>query len=233
VPALIADAGDDTSRRFLEFFTAKIRNRHTLAAYTRAVARFCAWCEGHGVRFEQLQPRIVAAYIESHPLAAPSVKQHLAAIRMLCDYPVVTGILRMNAAAAVRGPKHSAKRGKTPVLTGAEAKTFLEAMKTETIVGLRDRAVVAVMVYTFGRWALSPTCGSRTTTRRGSAGGFGCTRKGASGTSSPRITSRRPTSMPTWTPRGCVRIARAGCSAQSTGAGSSRIAGWARSTCFG
>jgi hypothetical protein len=211
VPALIADAGDDTSRRFLEFFTAKIRNRHTLAAYTRAVARFCAWCEGHGVRFEQLQPRIVAAYIESHPLAAPSVKQHLAAIRMLCDYPVVTGILRMNAAAAVRGPKHSAKRGKTPVLTGAEAKTFLEAMKT----------------------ALSPTCGSRTTTRRGSAGGFGCTRKGASGTSSPRITSRRPTSMPTWTPRGCVRIARAGCSAQSTGAGSSRIAGWARSTCFG
>jgi len=107
--------------------------------------------KGHGVRFEQLQPMIVAAYIEGHPAAAPTVKQHLAAIRMLCDYLVVTGVLRMNPAAAVRGPAHSAKRGKTPVLTGAEARAFLEAIKTKTIIGLRDRAVVAVMVYTFGR----------------------------------------------------------------------------------
>ena len=74
VPGLIADAGDDTSRRFLEFFTAKTRNKHTRTAYVRAVAQFCAWCERHGVRFEQLQPMIVAAYIESHPLAAPTVR---------------------------------------------------------------------------------------------------------------------------------------------------------------
>jgi integrase/recombinase XerD len=67
VPALIADAGDDTSRRFLEFFTAKTRNRNTRAAYARAVAQFCAWCEGHGIRFDQLQPMIVAAYIDRIP----------------------------------------------------------------------------------------------------------------------------------------------------------------------
>ena len=131
--------------------TRPTRNKNTRTAYVRAVAQFCAWCERHGVRFEQLQPMIVAAYIESHPLAAPTVKQHLAAIRMLCDYLVVNGVLRMNPAAAVRGPKHSAKRGKTPVLTGAEARAFLEAIETKTIVGLRDRAIVAVMVYTFGR----------------------------------------------------------------------------------
>jgi site-specific recombinase XerD len=151
VPALIADAGEDTTRRFLEFFTAKIRNRHTRAAYARAVAQFCAWCEGHGIRFDQLQPMLVAAYIEGHPSAAPTVKQHLAAIRMLCDYLVVTGILPMNPAAAVRGPKHSAKRGKTPVLTGAEARTFLASIETDSVLGLRDRAVLGVMVYTFGR----------------------------------------------------------------------------------
>ena len=63
VPGLIADAGDDTSRTFLEFFTAKTRNKNTRNAYTRAVGQFCAWCEGHGVRFEQLQPMIVAAQI--------------------------------------------------------------------------------------------------------------------------------------------------------------------------
>jgi integrase/recombinase XerD len=151
VPALIADAGDETSRRFLEFFTAEIRNRHTRTAYARAVAQFCAWCERQGVRFDQLQPMIVAAYIEGHPAAAPTVKQHLAAIRMLCDYLVVNGVLRMNPAAAVRGPKHSAKRGKTPVLTGAEARAFLDAIETTTVIGLRDRALVGVMVYTFGR----------------------------------------------------------------------------------
>jgi site-specific recombinase XerC len=94
---------------------------------------------------------IVARLHRIPPAGRPTVKQHLAAIRMLCDYLVVAGVLRMNPAAAVRGPKHSAKRGKTPVLTGAEAKAFLEAIETQTIVGLRDRAVVAVMVYTFGR----------------------------------------------------------------------------------
>jgi integrase len=79
------------------------------------------------------------------------VKQHLAAIRMLCNYLVVPGVLRMNPAAAVRGPKHSAKRGKKPVLTGAEARAFLASIETDSVLGLRDRAVLGVMVYTFGR----------------------------------------------------------------------------------
>ena len=57
--------------------------RHTRAAYARAVAQFCALREGHGVRFDQLQPMIVAASIDGHPAAAPTVKQHLAPIRVL------------------------------------------------------------------------------------------------------------------------------------------------------
>jgi site-specific recombinase XerD len=93
----------------LEFFTAKTRNHNTRSAYARAVGQFCAWCEAQGIRFEQLQPMIVAAYIEGHSAAAPTVKQHLAAIRMLCDYLVVTGVLRMNPAAAVRGPARTAR----------------------------------------------------------------------------------------------------------------------------
>ena len=151
VPALFVDAGPETRRRVVEFFTARIRNRHTRIAYARAVGQFCAWCDQQGIRLAQLEPILVAAYIEQHPLAAPSVKQHLAAIRMLCDYLVVTGVLRMNPAAAVRGPTHVAKCGKTPVLTGAEARAFLDAITTTTILGLRDRALVGVMVYTFGR----------------------------------------------------------------------------------
>ena len=143
--------GEETARKTVDFFTVKIRNKNTRRAYAAAVAAFCTWCEQRGISLAQLQPVIVAAYIEQHAGSAPTVKQHLAAIRMLCDYLVVHGVLRMNPAAAVRGPKYSAKRGKTPVLSGAEARGFLEAIETKTLLGLRDRALVAVMVYTFGR----------------------------------------------------------------------------------
>ena len=49
VPALIADLGDDASWRYIEFFTANIRNPHTRRAYARACARFFGWCEDRGL----------------------------------------------------------------------------------------------------------------------------------------------------------------------------------------
>src|SRR5205823_7954482 len=88
LPGLIASAGERASRRFIEFFTAEIRNPNTRRAYARAVRDFCRWCEERGLTLERLTPVVVATYIEEagHRLAAPSVKQQLAAIRMLCDY---------------------------------------------------------------------------------------------------------------------------------------------------
>jgi len=84
-------------------------------------------------------------------MAAPTVKQHLAAIRMLFDFLVTGQIIPMNPAASVRGPKYVVKRGKTPVLTADQARLLLDSIKTDSIVGLRDRAIIGVMVYTFGR----------------------------------------------------------------------------------
>jgi integrase len=83
--------------------------------------------------------------------AKPSVKQHLAAIRMLFDWLVTGGIVATNPAHAVRGPTHVVKRGKTPVLTPAEARALLDSIATATVVGLRDRALISVMVFTFAR----------------------------------------------------------------------------------
>src|ERR1700704_19614 len=107
IPALLADAGEETARKTVDFFTVKIRNKNTRRAYAAAIAAFCTWCERRGISLAQLQPVILAAYIEQHASSAPTVKQHLAAIRMLGDYLVVHGVLRMNPAAAVRGPKYS------------------------------------------------------------------------------------------------------------------------------
>src|SRR5436190_6891021 len=81
LPAIIGRAGDAAAWRFVEFFAATIRNRNTRAAYAQAVSQFFAWCEKHRVyTLEQVKPIVIASYIENHPMAAPTVKQHLAAI---------------------------------------------------------------------------------------------------------------------------------------------------------
>ena len=152
LPTLIDDSGTRARRRYVEFFTAQIRNRNTRAAYGRAVSQFFAWCSKRGLtELDQLEPVVIAAYIESHPGSAPTVKQHLAAIRMLFDWLVTGHVLDVNPAGSVRGPKFSAKHGKTPVLTADQARTLLDSIDLEKPIGVRDRALLAVMIFSFAR----------------------------------------------------------------------------------
>ena len=127
LPALIASADGPAQTRFLEFFAANIRNKHTRRAYAQATREFLAWCESAGVAsIAGVQPLHVAAYIEQlgRERSAPTVKQRLAAIRHLFDWLVTGQIVPVNPAASVRGPSHSVKRGKTPVLDPAEARAL-------------------------------------------------------------------------------------------------------------
>lgn len=151
VPAFYA-AAPQGARRTLEFFAVTIRNPNTRRAYAQAVAEFAAWCEVHGVRdVRHVQPLHVAAYIESLTLAPPSIKQRLAALRRLFDWLVVGQVLASNPASAVRGPRYSLKKGKTPVLSAEEARGLLDAIDVSTPIGRRDRALIGLMVYTFAR----------------------------------------------------------------------------------
>ena len=152
LPAIIGRAGERAAWRFIEFFTATIRNRNTRAAYARAVSQFFAWCDKNGIRsLEQIGPVVIAAYIEQDTAAAPTVKQHLAAIRMLFDFLVTGHIVPSNPAASVRGPKYVVHRGKTPVLKADQARALIDSIKTDSIIGLRDRAIIGLMCYTFAR----------------------------------------------------------------------------------
>jgi site-specific recombinase XerD len=154
VPAVIAAAGAPAKKRFIEFFTANIRNRNTRLAYARAVSDFFAWCEQAGLStLESVQPVHVAAYIEQLSLtrSAPSVKQHLAAVRMLYDWLVVGQVVPINPASVVRGPSHVVKQGKTPILSPEEARELFASIPTDTLVGLRDRALIGVLIYSFAR----------------------------------------------------------------------------------
>ena len=142
------------ARRFIEFFTANIRNPNTRRAYARAATEFANWCERQRLHeLRDIEPVHIAAYVEGlqDRLAAPSVKLHLAAIRMLFDWLVVGHILAVNPASPVRGPKHKVKKGKTPVLTAEEARALLDSIDPASPLGLRDRALIALMVYTFAR----------------------------------------------------------------------------------
>jgi site-specific recombinase XerD len=154
LPALIAAAGDRAALRFLEYFTVRIRNPNTRAAYARSAADFLNWCERQGIsQLGRVQPVHVAAYIEllQGKRSAPTVKQHLACIRMLFDWLVIGHAMPTNPAHSVRGPRHSVTKGVTPVLSSEEATALLTGMDVSTVVGLRDRAIIAVMTYTFAR----------------------------------------------------------------------------------
>jgi site-specific recombinase XerD len=151
---------EKTAERFFGFFTANIRNKNTRRAYYKAACRFSDWCEGRGLLdLAQVKPSHVAAYIEvlslpepqGEGLAKPSVKQHLAALRMLFDWLVVGQVIGMNPAHAVRGPRYSQRKGKTPVLDRDEARLLITAIDTGSLTGLRDRALIGVMIYTFAR----------------------------------------------------------------------------------
>ena len=100
-----------------------------------------------------MQPLHVAAYIEQlgRERSAPTVKQRLAAIRHLFDWLVTGQVIPVNPASSVRGPSHSVKRGKTPVLDRSEARALLDSIDVTTPVGLRDRALIGLMVYSFAR----------------------------------------------------------------------------------
>jgi integrase len=131
VPALIADLGDQAGWRYVEFFTANIRNPHTRRAYARTCGQFFAWCEQRGLTLAAIRPHDVATYIEQlqTKASAPSVKQQLAAVRMLFDSLVVGQVVPANPASAVRGPKHVVKTGKTPVLEGEEWRKLLDSFR--------------------------------------------------------------------------------------------------------
>ena len=154
LPEILRAAGEDAITRFVEYFTAHIRNRHTRRAYLRNAVRFLRWCEHQGVfSLQQVKPVTVASYIEllqkSH--AKPTVKQHLATLRMLFDWLVTGQIVPVNPAHAVRGPKHVVTKGKTPVLTAEETKALFESITPATVVDARDRALLAAMFFTFAR----------------------------------------------------------------------------------
>lgn len=153
MPALFANAPTEAQRAFLEFFAVTIPNANTRAAYMRDVARFAQWCDERSFRLEGITSIHLAAYREevSRELSSPSIKRHFSALRMLFSWFVEKGVLDRNPVREVKTPRFSRSEGKTPAFTPEEMHQLFESFDTDSIVGLRDRALIGVMAFTFAR----------------------------------------------------------------------------------
>ncbi len=147
-----------------EFFFGKIRNEHTRAAYLIAVKRFLVRCERRGLELARIAPKDVGQYLDGlrKQTSVSTRKQHLAALRHFFDGLVTPHAILLNPALSVRGERYEVVEGKTPEITVEGARKLLASLDAAGLVGLRDRAIIAILVYTASR------AGAVATLRRGS-----------------------------------------------------------------
>ncbi|RZM77815.1 tyrosine-type recombinase/integrase [Leptolyngbya iicbica] len=153
LPPILHRAGKRATYRYVEFFTAEIRNLNTRLAYYRALTQFFGWLEDcyPDLGIHQVNSIIIAHYIEIHPGSALTRNQHLSAIKSLFRWLQADGVIVEDPAVEVRGVKHRAKQGKTPVLSDEEMVQLLSSIDTSNVMGLRDRALIATMFFSFAR----------------------------------------------------------------------------------
>src|SRR5512142_336475 len=151
VPAIVRAAGAAAGFAWEEFFEGELANQHTRKAYSRAVRDFLAWAEGQRLDLVRITPGDVGVYLRALPWSVPTKKLRLAALRQFFDRLVNRHVCVINPAATVRAERYAVVEGKTPQLGVKQARTLLESIDVSNVVGLRDRAVLAVLAYTAAR----------------------------------------------------------------------------------
>ena len=151
LPAIVAGAGPAARFAWEEFLLGRLRNHHTRRAYGRVVSQFRGWCEERNLELQQISPRDVGQYMDELPGALPTRKQHMAALRHFFDQLVTRHAVILNPAASVRGERYQVVEGRTPEITVEQARRLLRSIDTSHVVGLRDRAIIGILVYTAAR----------------------------------------------------------------------------------
>jgi site-specific recombinase XerD len=151
LPELVSSAGDAARFAYEEFFLGRIRNPYTRKNYLHAVHQFLGWCEHLGLELQQIAPKHVGLYLDQLPLSASTKKVHLSGLRHFFDELVVRHAVILNPAASVRGERYQVIEGKTPEISVKQARRLMKSLDTRHIVGLRDRAIIAILIYTAAR----------------------------------------------------------------------------------
>lgn len=150
-PGLIRDAGSAAQFAWEEFFYGALRNPNTRRNYGNAAKRFLVWCQSRSLELHRVSPRDVGQYFDELAVSPVTQKLHLSAIRRLFDFLVNRHAVLLNPAASVRTERHQVIEGKTPEITIDQVRTLLASIDTRSVVGLRDRAIIATLIYTASR----------------------------------------------------------------------------------
>jgi len=153
LPEILTRAGQAAVFAAEEFFFGRLRNEHTRAAYLVAVKRFLAWAEARGLELVRIAPKDVGQYLDElrKETTVSTRKQHLAALRHFFDGLVMRHAILLNPALSVRGERYEVIEGKTPEITVDGARKLLASLDAGSVVGLRDRTIIAILVYTASR----------------------------------------------------------------------------------
>lgn len=150
-PQLVSSAGTAAQFAYDEFFLGRIRNPYTRKSYRHAVHRFLGWCGEHELELHQIAPKHVGLYLDEVPYAPSTKNVHLAGLRHFFDELVVRHVVVLNPALSVRSERYQVVEGKTPEISVKQARMLLGAIDTSHVVGLRDQAIVAILIYTAAR----------------------------------------------------------------------------------
>jgi site-specific recombinase XerD len=152
-PAIVTAAGGGAEFAWDEFFKGQIANVHTRKNYAHAVRDFLNWCDhpDRQVPLVRIAPGDVGDYLGGLEVATPTKKLRLAALRKFFDVLVVRHVVLLNPAASVRAERYAVVEGKTPEISARQARELLKSVDASNLVGLRDRAIIAVLIYTAAR----------------------------------------------------------------------------------
>ena len=151
MPRLVEQAGGNAHFAWEEFFSAELPNPHTRRAYLHAVRQFLNWCDAHSLELRQISPGLVGTYYHEQTTSIPTKKQHLSALRCFFDQMVLRHAVVLNPASSVRGERYQISEGKTPEITVDQARALLKSIRRCRVEDLRDRAIVATLIYTIAR----------------------------------------------------------------------------------
>ena len=153
LPAIISDAGRGAEFAWDEFFKGQIANPYTRKNYAHAVRHFLDWCEhpDRQIPLVQIAPGNVGDYLAGLKLATPTKKLRLAALRKFFDVLVIRHVVLLNPAASVRAERYATVEGKTPEISANQIHKLLKSIDASNLIGQRDRAIIAVLIYTAAR----------------------------------------------------------------------------------
>ena len=150
-PALVSLAGDNARYAWEEFIFGEISNVHTRRAYSKAISDLLKDAEKSKLTFAQISPKFIRKHFDKMKVSVPTKKLRLSGIKRFFDIAVTRHAIALNPALSVRGERYRAVEGKTPEITPAQAAKLLKSCKEESLLGLRDKTIIALFIFTAAR----------------------------------------------------------------------------------